>query len=202
MRTTNPDQSIIPDCGSMRRTGRHVDSGLEQEGRDLPAAGRVDPRHDHPAEDQRPERDQEELEEVREKRIPTASSLPQGRTGALRGAELSGCGRPGRRRAGAAARRRSPAPTRTIVAPSSIATSKSSVMPIESSGPSEPPPVRRRSASLRSVAKVGRAASALGACRRSSSTRGRRAHRGPRCARGRSAGRRAQVRPSPGRRRR
>ena len=39
IRTTNPDQSIIPLCGSIRRTGREDRlGGLEQEGRDPVAA--------------------------------------------------------------------------------------------------------------------------------------------------------------------
>ena len=50
-----PDQSTIPDRGSMRRTGPRMRFGrLVEEGGDLLAPGRVDPGHDHPPEDQRP----------------------------------------------------------------------------------------------------------------------------------------------------
>ena len=48
---------------------------------------------------------------------------------------------------------------RTIVAPSSTATSKSSVMPIDSAAPNPGCRSRSRSESLRSATKVGRAAS-------------------------------------------
>src|SRR5687768_8731457 len=62
-----------PPDGREDRLGR-----LEEEARDLVAAGRVDPRHEHAPEDQRPERDQQELEEVREEGGTHEPSLPHG----------------------------------------------------------------------------------------------------------------------------
>ena len=58
---------------------------------------------------------------------------PIGRSEPVR---ISGCGRPARPPCWCGRSPNSARPTRTIVAPSSMATSKSSVMPIDSSGPS------------------------------------------------------------------
>jgi hypothetical protein len=52
-----------PPNRSEHRFGR-----LDQEGRDLIAPSRIDPGHEHPAEDEHPQRNQQELEEVDEER--------------------------------------------------------------------------------------------------------------------------------------
>src|SRR5690349_14556070 len=48
--------------------------GLDQEGRDLVPPCRIDPGHEHPAEHEKPQRDQQELDEVEQERH--GSSLP------------------------------------------------------------------------------------------------------------------------------
>src|SRR5688572_540340 len=53
--------------------------GLEEEARDLVAAGRVHPRHEHPPKNERPERHQQELKEVREEGGTHEPSLPHTR---------------------------------------------------------------------------------------------------------------------------
>src|SRR5688572_5963932 len=84
-------------------------SGLEQEGRNLIAPGRVDPGHEHPSKDEAPERDQEELEKGREEgRSHGPESTARGSDLRPEASGFSGCVRPVRRRADAVARRRAP----------------------------------------------------------------------------------------------
>ena len=71
-----PDQSIIPDCGSIADRAEDRLGRLEEERGDLVAPGRVDPRHEHPTEDERPQRHQDELDEVEEEGPGTIRSLP------------------------------------------------------------------------------------------------------------------------------
>ena len=62
-----PDQSIIPDWGSIRRTGARIGSVVwKRNAETWLRPVRVDPGHDHPSEDQRPQRHQQELDEVDE----------------------------------------------------------------------------------------------------------------------------------------
>ena len=107
---------------------------LEDEGRRAGSDRRVDPREHHPPEDQQPQRDQQRTGSKLARNKPTVR-VYQGRP-CRPVARAPSRGRRRVRRRPCGRSPNSARPTRTIVAPSSTATSKSSVMPIDSSGPS------------------------------------------------------------------
>ena len=154
----NPDQSTIPDL-RQHAADRAEDGlgGLEEEGGDLLAPGRVDPGHDHPPEDQRPERHQQELDEVEEE---GSRHGPESTSPTLIARPRRACARAHRACADGAARRRSPGRRGRSSRPPRRRPRSRRVMPIESSGPSGTPASRSRRESSRRATNVGRAASA------------------------------------------
>ena len=206
MRTTNPDQSIIPDCGSTRRTGREDRLGGLERGRPRPALRPVGSTQDMII---RPKTSAHRAisrnwRKFARNAVPTARVYRSDRGHRLSAAvRISGCGRLAPRRAGAAAPRRSPArPGRSSPPPRSRPRSRRSC-PSTAPGPEPRPPARRRSRQLaQRHERRPRRLRARRPAARSSSGRGRRARRARRGDPAPRAGPPARTRPWPGRRRR